>query len=51
VFFDHLGTHSFTAALAHSTPYAAALFLASGALSLVLPGTALDDETLHAVET
>jgi predicted MFS family arabinose efflux permease len=51
VFFDHLGSDSFTAALAHSTPYAAALFLASGALSLVLPGTAIDDETLHEAET
>jgi EmrB/QacA subfamily drug resistance transporter len=51
VFFDHLATHSFTAALAHSTPYAAGLFLVSGALSLVLPRTAIDDETLHEVET
>jgi predicted MFS family arabinose efflux permease len=50
VFFDHLGSHSFTAALTHSAPYAAAAFLASGALALVLPRTAVDDETLVEVE-
>lgn len=50
VFFGFLGIHSFTAALTHSTPYAAAAFLASGALSLVLPRTAVDDETLLEVE-
>jgi hypothetical protein len=51
VFFDYLGSHSFTAALAHSTPSAAAGFLASGALSLLLPRTAVDDETLVEVES
>jgi EmrB/QacA subfamily drug resistance transporter len=50
IFFDYLETHSFTAALTHSAPYVAAVFLASAALSLALPGTAVDDETLVEVE-
>jgi EmrB/QacA subfamily drug resistance transporter len=50
VFFDYLASHSFTAALTHSTPYAAAAFVASGALSLVLPRTAIDEETLVELE-
>jgi MFS family permease len=50
VFFDYLASHSFTAALTHSAPYAAAAFLASGALSLVLPRTAIDEETLVELE-
>ena len=51
VFFDYLGTHSFTAAFTHTAPYAAGAFLVSGALSLVRPRTAVDDETLVEIET
>ena len=51
VFFGYLGAHSFTAALTHSAPYAAAAFLLSAALSLVLPRTAVADDTLLEMET
>jgi hypothetical protein len=44
VFFDYLDGHSFHAAFTHSAPYAAAAFLVSAALSLVLPRTAVADE-------
>jgi EmrB/QacA subfamily drug resistance transporter len=44
VFFGYLNGHSFTAAFTHSAPYGAAAFLASAALSLVLPRTAVADQ-------
>ena len=44
VFFGYLNGHSFSAAFTHSAPYAAAAFLASAALSLVLPQTAVADQ-------
>jgi EmrB/QacA subfamily drug resistance transporter len=43
-FFGYLDGHSFSAAFTHSAPYAAAAFLVSAALSLVLPRTAVADE-------
>jgi EmrB/QacA subfamily drug resistance transporter len=44
VFFGYLNGHSFSAAFTHSAPYAAAAFLGSAALSLVLPRTAVADQ-------
>ena len=44
IFFGQLGTHSFTQAFTHGLPVAAGLFLASAALSLLLPKTAVADE-------
>jgi hypothetical protein len=44
IFFSQLGTHSFTQAFTHGLPVAAGLFLASAALSLLLPKTAVADE-------
>jgi hypothetical protein len=44
VFFGYLNGHSFSAAFTHSAPYAAAAFLASAALSLTLPRTAVADQ-------
>jgi EmrB/QacA subfamily drug resistance transporter len=44
VFFGYLNGHSFSAAFTHSAPYAAAAFLASAVLSLVLPRTAVVDQ-------
>ncbi len=44
IFFGQLGAHSFTQAFTHSLPVTAGLFLASAALSLMLPKTAVADE-------
>jgi hypothetical protein len=44
IFFGQLGTHSFTQAFTQDLPVAAGLFLASAALSLLLPKTAVADE-------
>lgn len=44
LFFGYLETHSFHAAFTHTAPYAAAAVLASAAVSLVLPKTAVADE-------
>jgi EmrB/QacA subfamily drug resistance transporter len=44
VFFSNLGTQSFTASLKDAVPVVIALFLAAGALSLVLPRTAVGEE-------
>jgi EmrB/QacA subfamily drug resistance transporter len=49
-FFDYLAGHSFSAALRHSAGLAAAAFAACAALSLLLPRTAVADETLLAAE-
>jgi EmrB/QacA subfamily drug resistance transporter len=43
-FFSGLESHSFTHAFEHTVPLVAALFLAAGALSLVLPRTAVGEE-------
>jgi hypothetical protein len=44
IFFGRLGPHSFTQAFTHGLPVTAGLFLASAALSLLLPKTAVADE-------
>ena len=44
VFFGYLNGHSLTAAFTHSAPYAAAAFLASTALSLALPRSAVTNQ-------
>jgi hypothetical protein len=44
IFFGQLGTHSFTQAFTSGLPVAAGLFLASVALALLLPKTAVADE-------
>jgi EmrB/QacA subfamily drug resistance transporter len=48
IFFGYLGKHTFSAAFTHTAPLAAAVFLASGVLSLVLPNTAVDEEYVEA---
>jgi EmrB/QacA subfamily drug resistance transporter len=45
-FFSHLDGHTFTSAFKHGAPIVVALFLAAGALSLVLPRTALGEEAV-----
>ncbi|HEX3279358.1 MAG TPA: MFS transporter [Thermoleophilaceae bacterium] len=45
-FFSHLDGHTFTAAFKHGAPIVIALFLAAGALSLVLPRTAVGEEVV-----
>jgi predicted MFS family arabinose efflux permease len=47
VFFGYLGAHTFSAAFTHTVPLAAAVFLASGMLSLFLPNRAVDEEYLE----
>jgi hypothetical protein len=44
VFFSRLADHSFTASFEHAAPVVIALFLTAGALSLVLPRTAVGEE-------
>jgi EmrB/QacA subfamily drug resistance transporter len=49
VFFGHFEDgNSFLDAFRHATPYVAAAFLITGALSLILPKTAVDEEELIA---
>jgi EmrB/QacA subfamily drug resistance transporter len=45
VFFGYLGGHSFGAALVHTAPYAMGAFALCGVLSLLLPRTAVSEET------
>jgi EmrB/QacA subfamily drug resistance transporter len=51
VFFGYLNGHSFEAAFRHSVPYVVAAFVASAALSLVLPQTAVADEYAEPTST
>jgi hypothetical protein len=46
VFFSYLAGHSFQASLTHTAPYAVGAFAACGLLSLLLPRTAVSEETL-----
>ncbi|MGN6793886.1 MAG: MFS transporter [Streptosporangiaceae bacterium] len=46
VFFGYLDGHSFQAALVHAAPYAMGAFALCGALSLLLPRTAVSEEAL-----
>ncbi len=41
----YLGGHSFTASLVHTAPYAIGAFALCGVLSLLLPHTAVSEET------
>ena len=45
VFFGHLGGHSFTASLVHTAPYAIGAFALCGVLAMLLPRTAVSEET------
>ncbi|MBV9853820.1 MAG: MFS transporter [Streptosporangiaceae bacterium] len=46
VFFGYLGAHSFEASLVHTAPYAMGAFALCGALSMLLPRTAVSEEAL-----
>jgi EmrB/QacA subfamily drug resistance transporter len=46
VFFGYLDGHSYQAALVHAAPYAMGAFALCGALSLLLPRTAVSEEAL-----
>ena len=46
VFFGYLNGHSFEAALVHTAPYAMGAFALCGVLALLLPRTAVSEETL-----
>jgi EmrB/QacA subfamily drug resistance transporter len=46
VFFGYVGAHSFAAALVHTAPYAIGAFALCGVLSLLLPRTAVSEETV-----
>jgi EmrB/QacA subfamily drug resistance transporter len=46
VFFGYLGGHSFQAALVHTAPYAMGAFAVCGVLSMLLPRTAVSEESL-----
>ncbi len=46
VFFGYLGGHTFQAALVHTAPYAIGGFVLCGILSLLLPRTAVSEQTL-----
>jgi EmrB/QacA subfamily drug resistance transporter len=46
VFFGYLDGHSFQAALTHTAPYAIGAFALCGVLSMLLPRTAVAEETL-----
>jgi MFS family permease len=46
IFFGYLGAHSFSQAFTHTAPLAAAIFLASGVLTLILPNRAVGEEEL-----
>jgi hypothetical protein len=46
VFFGYLDGHSFQAALVHAAPYAMGAFALCGALSFLLPRTAVSEDAL-----
>jgi hypothetical protein len=46
VFFGYLNGHSFQAALVHTVPYAMGAFVLCAVLSMLLPRTAVPEESL-----
>jgi EmrB/QacA subfamily drug resistance transporter len=46
VFFGYLSGHTFQAAMVHTAPYAVGAFVLCGVLSLLLPRTAVSEQTL-----
>ena len=46
VFFGYLSSHTFEAALVHTAPYVMGAFALCAVLSLLLPRTAVSEQTL-----